>query len=163
MANDLVTRQSTEVFDPAAELTRQYVTVFVADQMFGFPVLLVHDVLGPQRITRIPLAPPEIAGSLNLRGRIVTAVDLRRRLGLPPLAESKGMSIVVESQGELYSLMVDQVGEVLNLSNKAFEHNPPTLEPRWREVSSGISRLDKKLLVLIDIDRLLDFSRAQAA
>ena len=78
MANDLVTRQSTEVFDPAAELTRQYVTVFVADQMFGFPVLLVHDVLGPQRITRIPLAPPEIAGSLNLRGRIVTAVDLHR-------------------------------------------------------------------------------------
>ena len=111
----------------------------------------------------VPLAAPEVAGVLNLRGRIVTAVDMRRRLGLPPISDSKGMSVVVESHGELYSLMVDQVGEVLNLSNQAFEHNPPTLEPRWREVSSGISRLDKKLLVLIDVDRLLDFSRAQAA
>ncbi|MBU0726080.1 MAG: chemotaxis protein CheW [Alphaproteobacteria bacterium] len=165
MANDLVTRRSSEAVDVSNEAAQQYVTVFVANQMFGFPVLDVHDVLGPQRITRIPLSPPEVAGSLNLRGRIVTAVDMRRRLSLPPAEEGtgKGMSVVVECQGELYSLMVDQVGEVLNLSHEAFEHNPSTLDPMWREVSSGIYRLDKQLLVLIDVDRLLDFSRSQAA
>src|SRR3546814_17937554 len=84
----------------------------IADQLFGIPVLQVQDVLGQQRITRIPLAPPEIAGPLNLRGRIVTAIDVRLRLGLGPRERSdKDMSIVVDYRGELYSLMVDQVGE----------------------------------------------------
>ncbi|KZD00064.1 chemotaxis protein CheW [Oceanibaculum pacificum] len=165
MANDLVTRRTTEITDPSTEASQQYVTVFIAKQMFGFPVLDVHDVLGPQRITRIPLAPPEVAGSLNLRGRIVTAVDMRRRLGLPQAegGVGKGMSVVVECQGELYSLMVDQVGEVLNLTHELLERNPATLDPMWREISNGIYRLDKQLLVLIDVNRLLDFSRAQAA
>src|SRR5437773_6806042 len=93
---------------------RDFVTMTIAEQLFGIPVLQVQDVLGPQRITRIPLAPPEVAGSLNLRGRIVTAIDLRTRLGLPQLTDGKPrMSIVVDHGGELYSLMVDQVGEVL--------------------------------------------------
>ena len=73
----------------------EFVSITVADQLFGIPVLQVQDVLGPQRITRIPLAPAEVAGSLNLRGRIVTAIDLRTRLGLPELADgNKRMSIV---------------------------------------------------------------------
>jgi purine-binding chemotaxis protein CheW len=143
----------------------QHVTVEIGQQLFGIPVLLVHDVLGPQRITRIPLAPPEIAGSLNLRGRIVTAVDVRMRLGLPARDGGLGteMSVVVEHQGESYSLMVDQVGEVLALDDGAFEQSPPSLDPRWRAVSRGIYRLEDRLLVALDVERLLDFKRDAAA
>jgi purine-binding chemotaxis protein CheW len=143
---------------------RQYVSIVIAGQSFGIPVLLVHDVLGPQRITRIPLAPPEVAGSLNLRGRIVTAIDVRLCLGLERRpADMPGMSVVVEHTGEFYSLIVDNVGEVLTLPAASMERNPATLDPRWREVSNGIFRLDEQLLVVLDADRLLDFARTEAA
>ncbi|MBL8697226.1 MAG: chemotaxis protein CheW [Alphaproteobacteria bacterium] len=144
--------------------SRDFVTMMVADQLFGIPVLSVQDVLGPQRITRIPLAPGEVAGALNLRGRIVTAIDVRRRLGLPAREAGKsGMSIVVDQVGELYSLIVDTVGEVLSLPADAFERNPATLDPQWREVSAGIYRLEGKLMVVLDVARLLDIRRAEAA
>ena len=92
-----------------------FVTMTVANQIFGIPVLKVQDVLGPQRIAHVPLAPVEVLGSLNLRGRIVTAVDVRTRLGLPPLADNtSSMSVVVEHDNELYSLVVDKVGEVMS-------------------------------------------------
>ena len=144
---------------------RDFVSVAIAGQLFGIPVLQVQDVLGPQRITRIPLAPPEIAGSLNLRGRIVTAIDVRTRLGLPsdPAKRTQSMSIVVDNSGELYSLLVDNVGEVLSVPADAFEPNPATLDPRWREVSAGIYRLDEMLLVILDVSRVLDLSTALAA
>jgi purine-binding chemotaxis protein CheW len=143
---------------------RQYVSIVIAGQSFGIPVLIVHDVLGPQRITRIPLAPPEVAGSLNLRGRIVTAIDVRLCLGLEKRpAEQPGMSVVVEHGGEFYSLIVDNVGEVLTLSGASLERNPATLDPRWREISNGIYRLEDQLLVILDADRLLDFARTEAA
>src|SRR5258707_1693354 len=94
---------------------RQYVSIVIADQLFGIPVLIVHDVLGPQRITRIPLAPPEVAGSLNLRGRIVTAIDVRLCLGLEKRpADKPGMSVVAEHAGQVYSLIVVKVGQVLD-------------------------------------------------
>jgi len=134
-----------------------FLTVTVAGQTCSIPVLLVRDVLGPQAITPIPLAPAEIAGGLNLRGRIVTAIDLRRRLGLP-LAEdsSKAMSVVVELTGELYSLIVDQVGEVLPLPTANICPNPPTLDALWREVSTSVYREDERLIVMLDVERLLN-------
>jgi purine-binding chemotaxis protein CheW len=141
-----------------------FVTVVIEGQLFGIPVLQVRDVLGPQRITRVPLAPPEIAGSLNLRGRIVTAIDLRIRLGLPVTDAAGRMSVVVDHGGELYSLMVDSVGEVLSLSEASFERNPATLDLRWREIAAGIYRLDGKLLIVVDVARLLEMStRSEAA
>ena len=147
-----------------SEGARDFVTMTVADQLFGIPVLAVQDVLGPQRITRIPLSPPEVAGALNLRGRIVTAIDVRRRLGLAARdAGLPSMSIVVDQGGELYSLTVDSVGEVLSLPVESFERNPPTLDPAWREVSGGIYRLEGKLMVVLDVARLLDIRRAEAA
>jgi purine-binding chemotaxis protein CheW len=150
--------------DLVATGNQDYVTMSIADQMFGIPVLQVQDVLGHQRITRIPLAPPEVAGSLNLRGRIVTAIDVRLRLGLPGRAKDKpGMSIVVDLRGELYSLMVDSVGEVLSLTNEDFERNPATLDPRWREVSTGIYRLNGQLMVVLDVPRLLNFTTVETA
>jgi purine-binding chemotaxis protein CheW len=138
--------------------TAEFVTVTVDGQMFGIPVLSVQDVLGPQKITKIPLSPPEIAGVLNLRGRIVTAIDLRRRLRLAGRPEGeRGMSVVVEHKGEPYSLIVDSVGEVMALPESAFERNPPTLSARWREISGGIYRLDGNLLVVLEVDKALDF------
>ena len=150
--------------DHEVEDTVDYVTMMIAGQLFGIPVLQVQDVLGPQRITRIPLAPPEVAGSLNLRGRIVTAIDVRLRLGLE--ARPRGdhdMSIVVDHGGELYSLRVDGVGEVVAVATRDFERNPATLDPLWRDVSRGIYRLNEKLMVVLDVSRLLDFATREAA
>jgi len=133
-----------------------YLTLTVAGQTCGVPVLVVRDVLGPQTITRIPLAPPEVAGSLNLRGRIVTAVDLRRRLHLPPREpDQQPMSIVVEMAGELYSMLADGVGEVIPLRSEDSAPNPPTLDPLWREVSRGVHRRDGQLLIVLDVERIL--------
>lgn len=135
---------------------RQFVTLTVADQLCGVPVLGVRDILGEQVITRIPLAPPEVAGSLNLRGRIVTAIDLRRRLGLPSAPPgAKRMSVVAEQGGELYALLVDQVSEVMRVSAGAFERNPPTLPALWARFSTGIYRLEDQLLVVLDVGKLL--------
>ena len=135
---------------------RQFVTLTVAEQLCGVPVLGVRDILSQQAITRIPLAPPEVAGSLNLRGRIVTAIDLRRRLRLPPaLPGAPSMSVVTEQDGELYALLVDQVCEVMRPLAGAFERNPPTLPPAWAAYSNGIYRLDGTLLVVLDLARLL--------
>ncbi len=146
--------------------TQDYVTVTIADQLFGIPVLSVQDVLGTQNITRIPLAPAEVAGALNLRGRIVTAIDVRCRLNLPPQENDPGaarMSVVVEQDNEPYSLLIDAVGEVLSLPAERYERTPATLDSRWREVASGIFRLENELLVVLDVEKLLDFSIRQAA
>jgi purine-binding chemotaxis protein CheW len=160
MATELLDRPDTAAANgTTGEDTQVLVTLTVADQLCGIPVLAVRDILGEQTITRIPLAPPEIAGSLNLRGRIVTAIDLRRRLRLPQAAPGQArMSVVAEQGGELYALLVDQVSEVLSLDASLFERNPPTLEKAWAEFSTGIFRLDGRLLVVLDVSRLLALS-----
>jgi purine-binding chemotaxis protein CheW len=151
---------TTDVMERPASATddeeRVFVTLTVADQLCGVPVLGVRDILGEHKITRIPLAPSEIAGSLNLRGRIVTAIDLRRRLHLPePPPGQTQMSVVAEQGGELYALLVDQVSEVMSLKANAFERNPPTLPAAWAQFSTGIYRLDNRLLVVLDVSKLL--------
>ena len=144
--------------------TEEFVTFMIAGQLFGIPVLQIQDVLSSYKITRIPLAPPEITGSLNLRGRVVTAIDVRLRLGLPPRpADADSMSIVAENGGELYSLMVDSVGEVLALSQSEYERNLPTLDAKFRAFSDGIYRPDGQLLVVLDVNRMLDYERSDAA
>lgn len=151
------TVQERRTTTESSEEESVFVTLSVADQICGIPVLGVRDVLGEQVITRIPLASAEIAGSLNLRGRIVTAIDLRRRLGLPDApAGVPRMSVVAEQGGELYALLVDQVSEVMSLPLRSFERNPPTLMPPWCDFSTGIYRLQGRLLVVLDVARLLD-------
>jgi purine-binding chemotaxis protein CheW len=150
--------------DPSSEKNEEFVTFTIAGQLFGIPVLQIQDVLSSYHITPIPLAPPEIIGSLNLRGRVVTAIDVRLRLGLPARpSDVDSMSIVAENAGELYSLMVDSVGEVLALSQSAYERNLPTLDAKFRAYSDGIYRLDEQLLVVLDVNRMLDYDRSDAA
>jgi len=136
-----------------------FVTFFVADQMFGIPVLKVQDILTPDSIASIPLAPPEVKGSINLRGRIVTVIDVRVRLGLnssPATDGASNMGVTVEHQNDLYTLLVDRIGDVVGLSNDTYEKNPATLDPKWREFSVGVYRLEKQLLVVLDVDQMLD-------
>ena len=148
---------------PSGAEERQFVTLTVGGQLCGIPVLSVRDVLQQQAITPIPLAPPEVAGSLNLRGRIVTAIDLRRRLRLSASEAGRpSMSVVTEQGGELYALLVDQVAEVVSLKLNAFEQNPPTLPPIWAAFSSGIYRLDTALLVVLNVERILAVQATEA-
>jgi len=143
-----------------------FVTIYLAGQLCGIPVLAVHDVLSEQKITKIPGAPSAVSGALNLRGRIVTAIDLRKRLNLSEQdekASSEKMSIVVEYNGEPYSLLIDSVGDVLSVAEESFERNPVTLDPCWQSVSAGIYRLDGELLVILDVEKLLSFGNAQTA
>src|SRR5215831_16553982 len=91
---------------------KEYVTAMIGGQLFGLPILRVQDVFAPERLTQVPLAPREIAGVLNLRGRIVTLIDMRYRLGLGQYDERPTMAIGVESGGESYGLLIDSVGEV---------------------------------------------------
>jgi purine-binding chemotaxis protein CheW len=144
--------------------SREFVTMTIAGQLLGIPVLQVQDVLGAQRIARIPMAPSWVAGALNLRGRIVTAIDMRRRLGLPR-SEAIGteMSIVIEHNAELYSLLVDEVGEVMVCRADRIGPNPPTLDPVWQEISKGIVQLDDRLLIILDVQKLFDLANAAAA
>jgi len=158
MKQDSGKKEVTEVTDEELEgSSKEFLTIIVGAQMFGIPVLQVQDVLGEKETTRIPLAPPEIAGAMNLRGRIVTAIDLRYKLSMPEKPEgSSSMYIVVEYQNELYSFIVDKVGDVLSLPDSKFEKTLSTIDMSWKDVTAGIYRLDGGLLVILDVASILD-------
>ena len=142
----------------------EYVTGMVGGQLFGLPIRRVQDVFIPDRLTRVPLAQPEIAGVLNLRGRIVTLIDMRLRLGLERRDDSAPlMAVGVESRSESYGLLIDSVGEVLKFDKSLHEPNPINLDPRLASVSSGIFRMDGQLLIVLDVDRVLDIAAAGTA
>lgn len=150
--------------DTATGRIKEYVTATIGGQLFGLPIQRVQDVFTPERVTRVPLAPPEIAGVLNLRGRIVTLIDMRDRLGLGQRdSDTPPMAIGVESAGESYGLLIDAVGEVLKLDDAGREPNPINLDPRLARVSAGIHRLDGQLLMLVDVDRVLDIATKSIA
>jgi len=149
----------------ANEHVIEYVTVMIGDQLIGLPISHVQDVFMPDRITRVPLSAPEIAGVLNLRGRIVTAIDMRRRLGLGPRTDDKpSMAVGIELKGESYGLLIDTVGEVMKLGEETREPNPVNLDGRLARVSGGVHRLDGQLMVILDVDQVLTTaSEAMAA
>ena len=150
--------------DSTADLLTEYVTVTIGDHMFGLPIFRVQDVFVPVGLTRVPLAPPEVAGILNLRGRVVTAIDMRSRLDFG--AREPGtpvMAIGIELKGESYGLLVDAVGEVMRLHNSACEAKPANLDPRLSRVAAGIYRLEGQLMVVLDVDRVLDIRNGAVA
>lgn len=132
------------------------VSLQVAGQLCGLPVGAVRDVLGPQKITKVPLASPEIAGNLNLRGRIVTTIDLRKRLGLAiPETDEPCMSLVTEHGQELYALLVDRVLEVVSVPDGAIAPLPPNLTSGWSRFGTGVYRMQGGLMIMLDITRVL--------
>jgi purine-binding chemotaxis protein CheW len=179
----------------------EYVTAMIGGQLFGLPISRVNDVFVPASMTRVPLAQSEVAGLINMRGRIVTVIDMRRRLDLAaqgrasawlraraesasararggdgrpggelsdgapsPVAERPPAAIGIEHNGESYGLLIDEIGEVMRLSSASREENPVNMDHRLAQVAIGVYRLDGRILVVLDVDRVLDFeSNAKAA
>jgi purine-binding chemotaxis protein CheW len=142
----------------------EFVTFTIAGQVFGLPIARVQDVFKSARMTRVPLAGAEIAGVLNLRGRIVTAIEMRNRLEVRAREGGDApMAIGIEAKGESFGLLVDTVGEVLKLPDSEREPNPVNLDRRLAALSAGVYRLDGQLLVVLDIDQVLDLRSSEAA
>lgn len=146
-----------------------YVTVMIGDQVLGLPIGRVHDVFITNRITLVPRAPSEIVGLLNLRGRIVTAICLRRRLGRPATVrqdregKTELVAVGIDHEGEAYALIVDAVGEVMRLDQSTFEATPVHLDRNWAALTTGVHRLEDRLLVVLDVDAILRLDLQAAA
>lgn len=140
---------------------KQVLMVYLGEQIFGVPIELIQDVLGPQQITYVPLAPTAIRGVLNLRGRIVTAIDLRSAINTGEAASDRTtsyMSVVVEIDGELYSLIVDRVGDVIKIETSDIEEAPLTMKQSWRQVCSGVYQLQENIMIILDTPSILDIA-----
>ena len=134
-------------------MNKQVCTFTLDDMLFGVDVPVIQEVLRPQAMTRVPLAPSVVKGLINLRGQILTAIDLRERLGFPPAPKGiSGMNLVVRLPDETVSFMVDDVGEVLDLSDEQFEEAPQTLHQTISDVTTGIYKLKGRLLLLLNVN-----------
>ncbi len=147
----------------AAETVRtshEYATFFVDGLFFGIDVLQVQEVLRYQEMTQVPLAPGVIEGLINLRGQIVTAVDMRRRLKLQPRAAGQTpMNTVVRTQeGAAVSLLVDEIGDVVEVDSEAFERAPDNVDPAARDLLQGVYKLKDRLLLILDTEKTIDFA-----
>lgn len=133
----------------------QFVTIRIAGQLFGLPIWAVHDVFVPQRVTPVPLSPSEIDGVLNLRGRIVTAINMRLRLGFQPRGKTSNPSRLGWTITVSFGLLVDEVGEVLTLDTTRLAARPPNLDPRWNTMTDGVFSLDAELMAVLDVEAVL--------
>ena len=159
---------ATTTAAPALDVEhRQLCTFVVGSVLFGVDVLDVQEVIRHQEMTRVPLAPPEVSGLINLRGQIVTAIDLRRRLRFDdrPVDDDQGppLNVVVRTGDGAVSLLVDEIGDVLEVAEDAFEDAPPTLAGVARDLVAGVYKLDGRLLLVLDIDRAVDLDLAPGA
>lgn len=136
--------------------TEQFLTVKIESQLFGLSVLKIRDVLKPQKITPIPLSQDDLKGYMNLRGRIVPAIDVRIKLNLPELKDkSKQMFVVAEHGDELTALIVDEVLETRTLKINNFTKNPENLKEIWAKYSKGIFKLKNELMLVLDIENVV--------
>ncbi|MCI0539739.1 MAG: chemotaxis protein CheW [Verrucomicrobiales bacterium] len=134
----------------------QYCTFFLGQFFFGVEVRRVQEVIRYQRMTRVPLASAVIRGLINLRGQIVTALDLRERLGLPPRADGKlPMNVIVRTDDGAVSLLVDEIGEVIDMDEASFERPPETLRGPAREIIQTVCKLEGRLLLLLDTEKAI--------
>lgn len=136
--------------------TRQYCTFHLDGSLFGVEVGHVQEVLRDQEMTPVPLAPDVVRGLINLRGQIVTAIDLRRRLGRTPLADgTRPMNVVIRSDEGAVSMLVDDIGDVLEVAGDVLERPPENISTRSRELLRGVIQRERDLLLVLDIDRTL--------
>jgi purine-binding chemotaxis protein CheW len=134
--------------------SKQYSTFYLNGLFFGVEVLKVQEVIRYQEMTRVPLAPRMIEGLINLRGQIVTAIDLRRRLELPPRAEGRlPMNVVVRTDDGAVSLLVDEIGDVVEIQDDTYERPPETLNGVARELIQGVYKLKERLLLILDTEK----------
>lgn len=137
--------------------TMQLSTFTLGDLLFGVNVERVQEVLRYQQMTRVPQAPAVIEGLINLRGQIVTAIDMRRRLELPPRGEDQQpMNMVVRTTGGAVSLLVDEIGDGLDADRTLWERPPENLSPAARDLISGVYKLKDRLLLVLDVDRAVE-------
>ena len=135
----------------------QFATFLLTDLFFGIDVLNVQEVLRDQEMTPVPLSPGVIEGLINLRGQIVTAIDMRRRLDLPPRTEGQPwMNVVVRTQDGPVSLMVDEIGDVLKADPAGFERPPENLPPAARELIQAVYKLKDRLLLVLDAEKTVN-------
>jgi purine-binding chemotaxis protein CheW len=138
---------------------RKQFSTFVVDQLlFGVEVEKVQEVIRYQEMTRVPLAPPVVNGLINLRGQIVTAIDLRRRLDLRPRAATDlPMNVVIRQDDGAVSLLVDEIGDVLEVEGESFEPPPETLNGKARELIPGVYKLKDRLMHILNTDKVTNF------
>ncbi|HUA92847.1 MAG TPA: chemotaxis protein CheW [Terracidiphilus sp.] len=135
----------------------QFSTFFVGDLFFGVDVLRVQEVLLFQQMTRVPLAPNVIEGLINLRGQIVTAIDMRRLLRLPDRATGQApMNMVLRTEDGPVSLLVDEIGDVVDLDPGSFERPPQNVDPAGRELIRGVYKLKDRLMLVLDVEQTVD-------
>ncbi|HHG90842.1 MAG TPA: chemotaxis protein CheW [Devosia sp.] len=136
---------------------RQFVTIRLGGQLIGMPIEKVQDVFFPDNFTHVPLASEKIAGILNLRGRIVTIVDLSRIMGTDAVNQTitERPAVGVICDNESYGLLTDTLGEVVTLSDDLFEANPVNIDPDWAQLCLGAYRLENELLMVLDVDSLI--------
>jgi len=147
-----------------AQNSGQLSTFFVADLFFGVDVLRVQEVLRFQQMTHVPQAPDVIEGLINLRGQIVTAIDLRRRLRLPPrMGGQTPTNLVIRTDDGAVSLLVDEIGDVLDVDAATYERPPENLDPAAREIIHGVYKLKDRLLLVLDTERTVDIAIARVA
>jgi purine-binding chemotaxis protein CheW len=140
---------------------KQYCTFFLNGLYFGVEVLTVQEVLRFQQMTPVPLAPPTVQGLINLRGQIVPAIDLRIRLELPARASDQTpMNVVVRSEDGAISLLVDEIGDVVEIEDDIYETPPETLRGVARELIKGVYKLKQRLLLVLDTERTVNLSTA---
>jgi purine-binding chemotaxis protein CheW len=135
---------------------KRLATFTIERRSYGVDVSRVQEVLRAQDITPVPLAPPDVAGLINLRGEIVTALDLRVRLGSAARADTDAMNLIMMSDHGPVSLLVDEAGEVLEVDDASFEPPPPTLQGPARDLIVGTYTLDDRLVVELDVARAID-------
>jgi purine-binding chemotaxis protein CheW len=139
--------------------SKQYSTFFLNGLFLGVEVRKVQEVIRYQEMTRVPLAPAMIEGLINLRGQIVTAIDLRRRLELPSRPEGQlPMNVVVRSDDGAVSLLVDEIGDVVEIQDEAYERPPETLKGVARELVTGVYKLKERLLLILDTERTVNLA-----
>lgn len=144
-------------------MSDQLCTLVLGDTLFGVDVLRVQEVIREQPMTRIPLAHETVAGLINLRGQIVTAIDMRRRMSMPPAEdESAQMNVVVRTDEGPVSFLVDRIGDVIDVEGIEREAAPETLPAIQRELITGVFKLERQLLMHLDVDRLTELGSVDA-
>lgn len=143
---------------------RQFCTFYVNDILFGVEVLDVQEVLRYQEMTEVPLAASEVSGLINLRGQIITAIDLRTRMNLPPREQGrKPMNVVIRTDNDVLSFLVDSIGDVLEVSDENFENAPDTIDHATRELVSGVYKLEGRLMMVLDAAKAAQLSAPEGS